>query len=241
MGWWFAIASNFGQSDATGLCHNASAAFFNSRTSASPTSCMVFFDRRYFVGIEFASWDTYCLQIRNRKGRWQSWHEARTWRTVGNFAEDEGSIAESCPDRWITKSTASQETFSLFGYTLIAFTKAINALLSLKSATPPPLLDEPLGYSPTARPSDVYDVPQSAVLHRGQKFFDQLYGKVSKRVMSQMDRSGTEDLGITARLMYGYILSNTNVLTASETSFVLVAGLIPQDVKRPSFFYASIH
>lgn len=49
--------------------------------------------------------------------------------------------------------------------------------------------------------------------------------------MSQMDRSGTEDLGITARLMYGHILSNTNVLSASETSFVLVAGLIPQDVK----------
>ena len=69
------------------------------------------------------------------------------------------------------------------------------------------------------------------VLHRGRNFFDKVYGKVSKRVMSQMDRSGTEDLGITARLMYGYILSNTNVLSASETSFVLVAGLIPQDVK----------
>ena len=48
--------------------------------------------------------------------------------------------------------------------------------------------------------------------------------------MGQMDRSGTEDLGITARLMYGYILSNTNVLTAAESSFVLLAGLIPQDV-----------
>ncbi|CAD6592504.1 MAG: hypothetical protein ASARMPREDX12_006159 [Alectoria sarmentosa] len=108
--------------------------------------------------------------------------------------------------------------------------KAINALFLLKSATPPSLLDEPLGYSPTARPSDLYDVPQSTVLHRGQSFFDKVYGKVSKRVMSQMDRSGTEDLGITARLMYGYILSNTNVLSARETSFVLVAGLIPQDV-----------
>ena len=119
--------------------------------------------------------------------------------------------------------------------------KAINALFSLKSATPPLLLDEPLGYSPTARPSDLYDVPQPAILHRGQKFFDQVYGKVSKRVMSQMDRSGTEDLGITARLMYGYILSNTNVLTARETSLVLVAGLIPQDVERSPFFYASVH
>lgn len=38
------------------------------------------------------------------------------------------------------------------------------------------------------------------------------------------------------RLMYGYILSNTNVLSASETSFVLVAGLIPQDVERVFVF-----
>ena len=74
-------------------------------------------------------------------------------------------------------------------------------------------------------------MPPSQILHRGQNFFDQIYGKVSKRVMGQMDRSGTEDLGLTARLMYGYILSNTGVLTAAETSFVLLAGLIPQDVR----------
>jgi hypothetical protein len=57
-----------------------------------------------------------------------------------------------------------------------------------------------------------------------------IYGIVSNCVMGQMDRSGTEDLGLTARLMYGYILSNTNVLTTVETIFVLIAGLIPQDV-----------
>ncbi|KAI9873920.1 MAG: bifunctional AP-4-A phosphorylase/ADP sulfurylase, partial [Pleopsidium flavum] len=107
--------------------------------------------------------------------------------------------------------------------------KAINALFALKAVTPPSLLDEPLGYSPTARPVEVYDIPSSQILHRGQTFFDRIYSKVSKRVMGQMDRSGTEDLGITARLMYGYILSNTSVLTAAETSFVLLAGLIPQD------------
>ena len=49
--------------------------------------------------------------------------------------------------------------------------------------------------------------------------------------MGQMDRSGTEDLGLTARLLYGYILSNTAVLTPAESSFVLMAGLIPQDVR----------
>ena len=91
-------------------------------------------------------------------------------------------------------------------------------------------MDEPLGNSPTKRSIDVYDVPSSKILQRGQSFFDQIYGKVSKRVMGQMDRSGTEDLGITARLMYGYILSNSTVLSPAESSFVLIAGLIPQDV-----------
>ncbi|KAI9798380.1 MAG: hypothetical protein M1835_000043 [Candelina submexicana] len=108
--------------------------------------------------------------------------------------------------------------------------KAINALFSLKSVTPQSLLDEPLGYSPTARSVELYDLSPSQILQRGQTFFDRIYGKVSKRVMGQMDRSGTEDLGLTARLMYGYILSNTSVLTAAESSLVLMAGLIPQDV-----------
>jgi hypothetical protein len=108
--------------------------------------------------------------------------------------------------------------------------QSINALLALKQATPTDLQDEPLGYSPTSRPIEIYDVPPSQILLRGQTFFDRVYGKVSKRVMGQMDRSGTEDLGLTARLMYGYILSNTNVLTSAESSYVLIAGLIPQDV-----------
>ncbi|KAK1770677.1 AhpD-like protein [Phialemonium atrogriseum] len=108
--------------------------------------------------------------------------------------------------------------------------KTINSLLELKKATPEHLIDEPLGCSPTMRSVDVYDVPSSQILHRGQTYFDKVYGKVSKRVMGQMDRSGTEDLGLTARLMYGYILSNTQVLTPVETSFVLIAALIPQDV-----------
>ncbi|MCJ1272456.1 hypothetical protein MMC21_000242 [Puttea exsequens] len=108
--------------------------------------------------------------------------------------------------------------------------KSINSLTALKQHTSAELLDEPLRFSPTSRPSEVYDIPSSTILQRGQRYFDRIYGKVSKRVMSQMDRSGTEDLGITARLMYGYILSNTSVLSPSETSYVLLAGLIPQDV-----------
>jgi len=91
-----------------------------------------------------------------------------------------------------------------------------------------------MGFSPSLRSSEIYDVPSSKMMQRGQNFFDRVYGKVSKRVMGQMDRSGTEDLGLTARLMYGYILSNTQVLSPAESSFVLLAGLIPQDVSHVS-------
>lgn len=77
---------------------------------------------------------------------------------------------------------------------------------------------------------DIYNVPYSEILERGRTFFDMIYGKIAKRVMGQMDRSGTEDLGLIARLEYGHVLSNTRILSPTETSFVLIAGLIPQDV-----------
>ncbi|KAJ4302108.1 hypothetical protein N0V88_002244 [Collariella sp. IMI 366227] len=106
----------------------------------------------------------------------------------------------------------------------------INALLELKKATPEDLLDEPEAFSPTGRRADFYDTPPSQVMQRGQRFFEAIYGRITRRVMGQMDRSGTEDLGLVARLMYGHVLSNTSVLSAVETSYVMIAGLIPQDV-----------
>ena len=45
--------------------------------------------------------------------------------------------------------------------------------------------------------------------------------------MGQMDHSGTEGLGLTARLMYRYIMGNNRILRSAETSFVIIAGLIP--------------
>ena len=106
--------------------------------------------------------------------------------------------------------------------------------MALKAVTPEHLIDDPSAPSPTRRPSEIRASPPSDILARGQSFFDAIYGKVARRVMGRMDRSGTEDLGLTARLMYGYVLSNTAVLSATETSFVLIAGLIPQDVSCSS-------
>ncbi|KAJ4263167.1 hypothetical protein NW762_006789 [Fusarium torreyae] len=109
--------------------------------------------------------------------------------------------------------------------------KTINALMSLKSATPEDLLDETgVEDAPSTRHRDIYETSPSQVLERGQTFFNNIYGKISRRIMGQMDRSGAPDLGLLARLTYGYVLSNTDVLTPAETSFVLIASLIPQDV-----------
>ncbi|ENH63021.1 hypothetical protein FOC1_g10006634 [Fusarium oxysporum f. sp. cubense race 1] len=107
--------------------------------------------------------------------------------------------------------------------------KSINALMSLKSTTPEDLLDEP-GTDISIRHKDIYDTAPAKVLERGQTFFEAIYGKISRRIMGQLDRSGAPDLGLLARLTYGYVLSNTDVLTPAETSFVLIASLIPQDV-----------
>ncbi|KAK8035015.1 AhpD-like protein [Apiospora rasikravindrae] len=108
--------------------------------------------------------------------------------------------------------------------------KTINALLSLKEVTPAELLEEPGTPSLTERQRDIYETPPAEILGRGQTFFDKIYGRISRRIMGQLDKSGTQDLGLTARLVYGYLLSNTRVLSTTETSFVLIAGLIPQDV-----------
>ena len=111
--------------------------------------------------------------------------------------------------------------------------QAINSLYALKRVTPAALLDDATDPSPTL---DRCRSPED-LLAGGQSLFDRVYGKVSTRVMSQMDRCGTPDLGIAARWTYGGILSGGqtrySVLSPMEISFVLMAGLIPQDVSRP--------
>ena len=105
--------------------------------------------------------------------------------------------------------------------------QAINALHTFRQCTPGHLQSDP-SLSPTGRRSELQQ-PATALLTRGADFFDNTYGKISRRVSSNLS-SSYDDLGLTAQLLYSYILSNTKVLTAKETSFVLIAGLIPQDV-----------
>lgn len=103
-------------------------------------------------------------------------------------------------------------------------------MYSLKEATPIDMLDEPGSPSPTGRAGDMLEAPPSEVLQRGRVFFDEVYGKLARRIQSRLDSSGTEDLGLATRLVYGHFISNTKILSPMETSLVMIAGLIPQDV-----------
>lgn len=78
------------------------------------------------------------------------------------------------------------------------------------------------------------------MLGRGQDFFNKCYGKVAERVITALDHSGTEDLGLAVRITYGYVLSTTAVLSDAETSFVMIAGLIPQDVSPLPFIFSPV-
>lgn len=108
--------------------------------------------------------------------------------------------------------------------------KTINAMMELATVTPEEFADGTLGFTPTSRSGDLRYLSSSQVLERGRSFFAQIYGKVAMRVIGQMDRCGTPDLSLTAQLTYGYVLSNTEILGSAETSFVMISGLIPQDV-----------
>ncbi|KAF3912250.1 hypothetical protein AA313_de0201398 [Arthrobotrys entomopaga] len=88
------------------------------------------------------------------------------------------------------------------------------------SSSGPP---SPLSSSPIANPTLPF-------LNRGGQFFNTLYGpKISRKVLTNLQKS-SPDLQILATWIYALILSESTVLSPKETSFALIAALVPQDV-----------
>ncbi|CUS07054.1 unnamed protein product [Tuber aestivum] len=104
--------------------------------------------------------------------------------------------------------------------------KAINSLNILKAVTALHILSAP---TTTNRRLLFQPTYHTNALTRGCQFFDTVYGKVSKRVMGGM-RNSYDDLAVVTELLYGHVLSNSEVIGARDTSLTLIAGLIPQNV-----------
>ncbi|KAF5097533.1 hypothetical protein D0Z00_002365 [Geotrichum galactomycetum] len=108
---------------------------------------------------------------------------------------------------------------------LAGLPRTINSLTQLKNVTPQELRETRV-LRPVHTPPPVAGAPAEV----GADFFSKVYGKITKRVLGQLS-TAYPDLGwYTIDHVYDPLLSFTGVLSAKETSLVVIACLIPQDV-----------
>ncbi|KAK9373043.1 AhpD-like protein [Lipomyces chichibuensis] len=144
--------------------------------------------------------------------------------STASFGSEDESLFVECstadPDRVRIIARKTREAL-LKAAALGGLPKSINSLIQLRNATPHEFREDGL-----MRP----EIPVEEEVRRGTEFWNRVYGKVSRRVLAQMS-TAYPDLAYYARQhVYSPLLSYTDVLSAKETSFVIIACLIPQDV-----------
>ncbi|CDO94351.1 unnamed protein product [Kluyveromyces dobzhanskii CBS 2104] len=114
--------------------------------------------------------------------------------------------------------------------------KAINSLRILSSVTPVSLLPPYQHVSKNSTnvhdlfPETKRNVESDIEIERGMKHWNHLYGKVSGRVINNLNRSYPDLWQYTMSHVYGPLLSFSDVLNAEETSLIIISSLVPQDV-----------
>lgn len=162
----------------------------------------------------------------------------------------ESSALRTLIDETYSKPTSLQRVLTeKFRETLLktgplaGLPKAINVLTKLKEVTPTGLLpqtqeidpfeaakgnEEP--YTRTIRNSSSSAKDNEETTQRGLKHWNHIYSKVSKRVVNNLN-SAYPDLWYYILVhVYGPLLSFDEVLSAEETSLIVIASLVPQDV-----------
>ncbi|ANB11745.1 hypothetical protein AWJ20_4567 [Sugiyamaella lignohabitans] len=119
------------------------------------------------------------------------------------------------------KMTRKMRESLMKGAALGGLPKSINSLTQLKNVTPTDLREPVLQRDKPSR---------EEAEGRGRAMFDHVYGKIAKRVSGQMATAYPDLEYYAINHVYGPLLSYTSILTPKETSFVIVACLIPQDV-----------
>lgn len=102
---------------------------------------------------------------------------------------------------------------------LAGLPKVINSLTELKNATPLEL-----------RAHDQLRPDKTDFKSEGENMFDHVYGKVSERVQTNMKAAYPDLWWFVLNFQYGPLLSNTEILSAKETSLVILSALVPQNV-----------
>ncbi|KAG0673636.1 hypothetical protein C6P41_000058 [Kluyveromyces marxianus] len=119
---------------------------------------------------------------------------------------------------------------------LAGIPKAINSLLLLSSVTPASLTPS---YQSVPRsgttpqelfPDIVRTINSENHVDRGMAHWNHLYGKVSGRVINKLNRAYPDLWYSVMAHGYGPVLSFSDILDARETSLIIIASLVPQDV-----------
>lgn len=126
---------------------------------------------------------------------------------------------------------------------LAGLPKAINVLNQLRNVTPCSLVPhtqeiDPFKaaegkeslYSDSTRglPNDIKS--SKARTQRGIEHWNHIYSKVSKRIANNINSSCPDLWHYIMEHVYGPLLSCDDILSAQETSFIVIASLVPQDV-----------
>ncbi|KAI8348309.1 AhpD-like protein [Blakeslea trispora] len=115
----------------------------------------------------------------------------------------------------------------LKSFVIIGFPKAINTLQELARVTPEEV-KELLPKDPIRKDSSWTDIQNER--ERGRALFSKIYDRHTDKVIDNM-HNGYPDLAQTAlHQLYGHVLSETAILSAKETSLVLIAALMVQNV-----------
>lgn len=126
---------------------------------------------------------------------------------------------------------------------LAGLPRAINGLHHLKEYTPTKLLPkstqidsweaalkEEIPCPDTLRKLAENKQDQVNIVHRGLRQWNTIYNKVSNRVVNNLNSSYPDLWYYTLVHCYGPLFSYDKILTSLETSLVVIASLVPQDV-----------
>ncbi|KAK9466408.1 AhpD-like protein [Lipomyces arxii] len=145
-------------------------------------------------------------------------------RSTGSYGPEDESALVDCTDRDpadVAEIVRKTREALLKGCALAGLPKTINSMIQLRNATPHEFRNEVV-----VRPTLSSEDEQI----RGTEFWNQVYGKVSRRVLSQMNTAYPDLAQYAVQHVYSPLLSFTSILSAKETSYVIIACLIPQDV-----------
>lgn len=152
-----------------------------------------------------------------------SWHYlAATTLSVYNKSADipilyQHAMKDTADEDQLKLTSQFRESI-LKSAALIGLPRTINGLTVLKNATPEHL-----------RATELLRTDKTDFRKEGRDLFDQVYGKITTRVRTNLHNAYPDLDWFIENFEYGPLLSHSSVLGPKETSMTIIASLIPQD------------